>query len=274
MTDVLEESAALGELVARDTQGFLALVRREVSLACIQGKKQAGLVELDGRRAYFKLGPLRGKSRLRHALRARLLGLSYPALAEFDNLTWLRRNGFGAPLPLAAGVFRRGSLPLFQFLYTEEVPGARDLGSLGGEETREDLGPVLRALGRDLARLHARGFVHRDLFPRNVLVTGGAREPAVHFLDCRRGGARPGLRGPSHDLACLMVRAGELFGEDDQVDFFEAYCAERERQGRPFRTKTLASVRRQRNRLARRERRRKDAPPPPPDWVPPRIPGA
>jgi hypothetical protein len=75
--------------------------------------------EWEGRRVFFKYGPLAGKARVRHALRGVLLRQEPPRLRELANLTWLRLNGFHAPRPLAAGVYRRGVLPLFQFLYTE-----------------------------------------------------------------------------------------------------------------------------------------------------------
>lgn len=253
LTEPVRSEGTIGELVARGDERLLAHVRAELGAACVRGEKRRGVLEWEGTRLYFKFGPLAGKARVRHALRGVVLRQEVPRLREFENLAWLRRNGFHAPRPLAAGVYRRGVLPLFQFLYTQEVPHARTFRQVleGGPSPRRV--PLLRELGLEVARLHRHGFVHRDLFPRNVLVTGFGSDLAVHFLDAWRGGPGPGLRGPSWDVACWMLYAADLCSGEEQAAFLDAYFDERAHLGKPVRTERfLRAVARARRSMARR----------------------
>ena len=255
------------------------LVRRtELGLLCVQGEPDClepaaalvleaaragrGLAEfsaLGGHAVYGKGGFLRGKARLRHALRGAFLRRPLPRLREATNLAWLRRHGFGAPRPLAAGSLRRGGLPRYQFLFNGEIPGAPTLRELfEGDAAPEVRLAVLRALGREAARLHGLGFVHCDLFPRNLLVTGLGGEPRIHFLDAWRGGPPPQLRTAAYDLACLMVHGAALFAPAEERALFAAWLAGRERDGAPVEAGALLPrVARLRARLARRFNRRR-----------------
>jgi tRNA A-37 threonylcarbamoyl transferase component Bud32 len=249
-----EAAGAAGRVQLRGEEEFLSRVRPLCDLACRRGEKERGLFEYGAWRSHFKMGPLRGKSSLRHAARSLWPGLDIPCLQEFDNLAWLRRNGFHAPRPLAAGGYRNAlGLPTFQFLYTELVPDAptlREVFESGPAELRH---PALIELGLELARLHQRGFVHRDLFPRNLLVSGAGDAVQIHFLDAWRGGPPPGLRPPAFDLACLMLFGADLFESDEQLAFFESYFDEGERLGRTSRReRVLRSTARRRERLRRR----------------------
>jgi tRNA A-37 threonylcarbamoyl transferase component Bud32 len=245
-------------------------LRAELEAAAARAASGGRFVPCGSGRAYLKHGPLRGKARLRHGLRG-ALGLPLPRLAEYANLTWLREHGFGAPRPLAALAVHRRGLPVFQALATEEVPGARTLRSFL-EEGHEGRADVLRTLGREVGRLHARGFVHRDLFPRNVLVTLEADAPRLSFLDAWRGGPGRGLRGPTYDVACLFLYAPALLERDEEALLLDAYLESRSRAGESLDARRLlADATRQRRRLvARLERRGRTTPPlPPRDWSPP-----
>jgi aminoglycoside/choline kinase family phosphotransferase len=60
--------------------------------------------------------------------------------------------------------------------------------------------------------MHSLRFLHHDLFPRNVLVTGMSD---VFFLDCWAGGLPPQLRSPAYDMACLTLNTeGEWSAEE------------------------------------------------------------
>jgi len=229
-------------------------VEREPVLQRVLGPatEQLHLGEVTGlgdRRAYLKGSPLRGRARLRHALR-RALGLGLPRLTEFENLLWLRDNGFEAPLPLAAGSLEGRAGPRWQFLLTELVEPAEPLGALLEREGERALELFLLA-ARTAARLHARGFVHRDLYPRNLLVQDGASGPTLILLDAWRGGARRQLRGPAHDLACLLLHAPRWLDGEATQEVLRAYSA-----GLGPRGSDVRSLRRAVDRARERERRK------------------
>ncbi len=194
-------------------------VRELVESAASSGRPIGGLVDL-GRgegRGYLKASGLRGKARVRHAVRELVLRRPHSRLAEHENLEWLRRHGFRAPRPLAAGVVRRFGIVGYQFLLTEEVRDARTLVQI-----REEGGglehAVLPSIAHEVARMHGLGFVHRNLFARNILITTDGK---IWFLDVWRGGARFQLRGAAYDVACFL---GEL-PSDEHGAFLRAYAA-------------------------------------------------
>ena len=227
---------------------------------------------LAGQRVYLKSGPLRGKARLRHGLRARV-GLGIPRVREYDNLEWLREHGFGAAEPLAAGVFRRGGFPYFQFLATRAVEESRTLRDHLPACTPAERVSLATHLGCEVARLHDTGFVHRDLFPRNLLITVENGAPLIAFIDAWRGGPRRALprfaRGADYDLACLMLYGVELFEDSEVSALLDAYFDARGMDARA-RASTLSRVARTRARLVRRLERSGRTNPPIPrrDWEP------
>jgi tRNA A-37 threonylcarbamoyl transferase component Bud32 len=240
-------------------------------VAALQPRAHGGFVELSGERAYLKGSHLEGRARWRHALRALVLARPLPRVAERANLLWLRERLFLAPRPLAAGWLAQGRAPRYQFLYTEEVAGALGFEAFLAAAAERERAAVLDELAGELARMHALGFVHHDLYPRNLLVRD-AREPGrVVFLDAWRGGPPPQLRGADYDLACFMLEGARLFSHAEQRRFFERYFAERAAQGRPAEpSRVLRRARAQRARLrarlVRRPRELRGAPPPPADW--------
>lgn len=250
------ELAAAGEGLARE-------LRPETGSLC-EPRHFAGLD------AWLKSEPIAPRVARRLALRARLLGRPYPRLAEFENLLWLREHGFGAPEPLLALIGLREGRARWQLLVTRAVPQARDLRSV--LEAREgSLHELLEVLGARIAALHAAGFVHRDLHPRNLLVREAPSGPEVLFLDAWRGGARRQLRGAAYDLACLFLHLPEWLDEREQGQLFEAYVRGREAQSAPIRPRTFARrVARGRRGLIRRARtepgRLRGLPLPDPTW--------
>lgn len=191
-------------------------------------------VELAGARAYLKAEPLRGRARLRHALRGAVLRRPLPRLAEYANLEWLRERWFQAPRPLAAGCVTSAGCARWQFLLTREVEDAWTLPELLAEGA-ENPTDVLDELAGEVARMHALHFVHRDLYPRNLLVLARGATPRrrIVFLDAWRGGERIQLRGPAHDLGCFFLDAPEWLDPPLQLRFFARYVAGRAAQGKP-----------------------------------------
>lgn len=207
---------------------------------------------------YVKGSPLAPRTALRHGLARLLLARPEPRLAEFTNLAWLRAHDFAAPRPRLAGVWRRAGLARYQFLATEAVPAPplEEFLAAAGAPARE---AALTRLAEELARLHALGFTHRDLFARNLLVLAGEAGPEPVFLDAWRGGPGPDLRGPLHDLGCLMLDGATLFRPAEQALLLARYAARRGELGRPTGPDFPSRVARTRARLVARERRRHPA---------------
>lgn len=103
----------------------------------------------------------------------------------------LEAAGFGAP-PVALAAWRGGA----GLLVTHEVDG-RDVVAALVRAERTAKRALLHALGTEVGRLHAAGFVHGDLVPPNLYVADGLAGRLV-FLDndrTRRGHWRVRLGG-------------------------------------------------------------------------------
>jgi hypothetical protein len=137
----------------------------------------------------------------------------------------LRADGLGVPEILLLGAERRGGREL---VVTSRVEGAmvpRHLRS--PHETLAAKRKVLRALGAEVARLHRSGYIHGDLTPYNVFVTG-VEPPQFVFVDHERTRrtplsrlARPRLRN--------LVQLGHLdfayISNTDRMRVWTGYAA-------------------------------------------------
>jgi len=154
-------------------------------------------------------------------------------LKEFRNLVRLRREGLHAPRPLAFAEERRFGVMTQHLLLLERVPDARDLSAIlaDGTLTDERRADLLFATGRAVGRMHRAGFMHRDLYARNVLVTGEVgRDAVIWFLDCRKGTwSRWQPRREAYDLGCFDLWGATILGPEARVAFFAGY----EREARP-----------------------------------------
>lgn len=249
----MESAARLGSRLARE------------------GRVVGEFREFGTERVYLKGAPLAPRPALRHALRQLCLRVPPPRLAEYMNLSWMTERHFQCPLPLAGGALWRGGRPRYQFLITREVPHAVGMREFL-REPHERRATVLDELARELARLHALRFVHRDLYPRNLLVVPPNAGRSVVFLDAWRGGERLQSRGYAHDLGCFFLSAAEWLDAAEQARFFDVYAAERAAQGRPVAPRWLTDVAQARavewRKLERRPERRRGRELPPRDWRP------
>lgn len=209
-------------------------------------------IEFAGGRAWFKRSALSGKSRWRWGAK-RAFGARLPRVAEYYNLSWLTERLFQTPLPLAAGVLSRGGWPLRQFLLTADVPDAIPLDVYWRDRAHAERQTVLDELARETARMHALGFVHHDLYPRNVLVRATPGPRHLVFLDAWAGGPPPQLRGPAYDFACLLLRADTQLAPAEIERLLARYEQERRAQSRPVDVaQLLTDAKRIRQKLIRR----------------------
>lgn len=181
--------------------------------------------------AWLKGSALKGKTALRHGLRFRL-GLGLPRLREAKNLAWLARHLFVVPKPLVGLVLFRAGLPRGQWLVTQEQQDARPLLEVWDELDSEQEQAALTELAREVARMHALGFTHRDLFLRN-LMWRGTQARKLLLLDCWRGGPGFDLRGASWDVGCLLSDLVDLVGGEQAQRWLTEYLDQRAAQDRP-----------------------------------------
>jgi transcriptional regulator with GAF, ATPase, and Fis domain len=114
------------------------------------------------------------------------------------------------------------------------------LGEWAKGKSLHEIGAVLVAIAEALAHLHARGFVHGDLKPGNVIVRRDGRPVLVDFGLAQRRGARVGTGGtlvalaperiagappePAADLFAFGVTIVELFaGRPDPATFYARF---------------------------------------------------
>ncbi len=200
-------------------------VRDWVAQLATNAEPEARKFQRHGQTVYLKASALAMRPAIRHALRKLLLRRPIPRLAELHNLNWLRDHDFDCPRPLLAASHVRAGLPVFQLLATEWLSDHLTL-----DEIRRRSNPqaarigsrLFELLGEQVGRMHQLGFVHRDLFARNILVPK-AGDPRVQFIDAWRGGARRQSRGPAYDLGCLFLDTADWLAREEQDAFLQAY---------------------------------------------------
>jgi len=153
-----------------------------------------------------------------------------PEVTEFKGLVFLRAHGVPAVRPVAAASRTEKGRLVAHALLTEHVPDSVDLArrlATPGDPVRDD--PAVRRrvaqlIGRHAHRMHSEGFVHRDLFARNVLVRVDEDGPSVWFCDCRRGGPPSFRWKPDDDLATLDLDLNGLLPRTDRMRILRAYA--------------------------------------------------
>jgi tRNA A-37 threonylcarbamoyl transferase component Bud32 len=231
--DKLELRTARGRLrVAGERADFVQAAADLVLRDGDSGLEANERVDLLGMRAWFKRSRLFGRARVRWAI-LRAFGARLPRVREQENLTWLAEHGFQVPEPLAAGWIARHGAPCLQFLLTRDVPDTITFEELLRARESADRAALLDELAREAARMHALGFVHHDLYPRNLLVRPREHARRIVFLDAWAGGPAPQRRTAAYDLACLFVRADRELDPAEVERFMDAYAGARATHGRP-----------------------------------------
>lgn len=235
-------------------------MRAAVALACDDAARDGRGIErvaFAGTDAWFKREVLFGKARVRWGLKALVFRAKVPRVAEYYHLSWLTERLFQTALPLAAGVFVRAGFPVRQFVITEHVADSTPFEAWFATAASDERGAVLDEIAREAARMHSIGFVHHDLFTRNLLVVPASHLRRVFFLDAWAGGPPPQLRGAAYDIACFLFDADTQFTRVEIERFLALYVEERAAQGRAVRrAEFVARVARERDQLVQRARSR------------------
>ncbi len=172
---------------------------------------------------------------------------------ELCHAAWLAERGVATPPVAAARARRVGPVGWELTLVTRRVAGASDLwhaldavrrGTLPRARARELAG----ALGALVARLHAVGFLHADLTPRNVLSAPAGL--LLIDLDLARVVERPGDGERRDNLRRLWrfvdrraARDGAVLARTDLARFWRAYQADRARRHADWRAVAAAHAR-------------------------------
>ena len=184
---------------------------------------------------------------------------------ESRNLQYFKETGLATPQLVACG--HRSTLGVFRqaVLVTLEVENASDLGEVlkQGSLYRDGVAGarrVLKAIAVAAHRLHTRGFHHKDLKPRNILLRCEGTEPELFFFDCPSGYHPPRFmlrRCIVRDLAHLEEG---LRGHVRRVDLLYMYKQYRDCETLTQEDKALARdvLAYQENRRMSRKRRRRE----------------
>lgn len=159
-----------------------------------------------------------------------------PCVAKFPVTSWAEHPGAArlierewglleaAAQPGVVKTFGLTAMDTGPGLLTEYLPGG-DLVPLAGSHPRH-WAAALRDVARALEGIHARGIVHRDVKPRNVLLDADGRAVLIDFALASRagytspaGGSTPAYRSPGQ-------RQGAAANPADDVHAFAAMVYE------------------------------------------------
>ena len=209
-----------------DPQAILSLPGLSVSGHAFRHVRRVILDPESGQRAYLKVEQrVRWKDRLRSWFDG--MGLASLSLREARLLRMLENEGLPGPGWVAFGSDASGRA----FLVIPETP-AIELGVF----ITDDQDPWRRKraairLGRALARMHAAGVNHPDLYAKHVLVDPETGEPTL--LDWQRSRRAPvvSFNARLRDLATLQATVSEqLVGDDLRRALLRSYLRESRRR--------------------------------------------
>lgn len=181
-------------------------------------------------------------------------GLVSKSRREWQILHTLRAHGFEVPQPLAVGEDRDRA-----FLLLRELPQAIELRSClraarGDTPQRTWL---IQAVAKAIARLHAAGFTHPDLYAKHIFIN--IEQHSIRLIDFQRTCSPRALSWNErwHDLAALDASLSErLVSSHDRLTFLTTYlrASGPGTPGRPLLRQAITAVTRRTAHLLNRRR--------------------
>jgi len=162
------------------------------------------------------------------------------ARGEWEALHILKGLGVPCVAPVALGEHRRWGVLHSAVIVTEGIEGVANLADFAESFFAERAQPgwarrrraLVAALATIVARMHNKGFIDRDLHPRNVLVDETAEGFNLYVLDCpygrRYASAGTVRRKAVRDLATLARGLAPYSTAGDRVRFLREYLRQRD----------------------------------------------
>jgi len=223
--------------------------------------RNVGRVMLDDMAAFIKR---EHRVRWRDRLGSWLAGYGFESKSarEARTLAALQQAGIGCPEWLAFGEDDSGCA----FLVVRALTGAVEMRKyLETTKSAAEHRHLARRLGEAVARMHAAGFDHPDLYSKHVFVSDDQRQ--FYFLDWQRSRRGPvNARRRARDLATLNATLEDaLVGARERLACLNAYAAacgfafsfdsaSAKQQLRSFRRRYFSAVRIETSRLLRKRR--------------------
>lgn len=162
--------------------------------------------------------------------------------------------GFAVPRLILAARRRRGSAAE-ELLITRACDGPSMVEAVGRAAGRAQREAVIAPVARDVARLHAAGFVHGDLLPGNLVLAGEAGRPV--YLDNDRTHCRWFWRrwAQRRNLVQMVFRLRQAHGFSPCRLFLDRYYENTRLGQRRARRERLIVVRKARARARRAARK-------------------
>jgi tRNA A-37 threonylcarbamoyl transferase component Bud32 len=208
-------------LVASSADPADAFERLWSRLRRFDGTNASTFLEVDG--GLFLKG-----QRLPAILTPSAIAQSGRTLREVRNLKALHDAGLPVPQVVLHGAEWRLGVPTRSIVVLRRIAGAQSLREVLQGTAPEGRTDVWAPLGRVVARMHAIGFVHRDLTARNVLVQRADGQVRIHLIDCPRGefARRAGrlARRRREDYFRLGRSVLDLGGTESEVRTLFAAC--------------------------------------------------
>jgi serine/threonine protein kinase len=145
----------------------------------------------------------------------------------------LGENGFDTPAIIAMGEPGNGPLSAANFLVTLEIEDAKQIHQFISDGSLETRGrrELIRALGRTIGKMHAKGIFHGDLRLGNILARQEKDRWRFFFLDNER--TRKFYRLPGRlrlkNLVQVNMFPPASISNTDRMRFFREYGAQNEK---------------------------------------------
>ncbi len=176
----------------------------------------------------------------------------------FKAAEMLSENGFDAPAIIAMGKFRYDLYHTTNFLVTLEIEDAKQIHQFISDSKLETRGrrELIRAFGRTVGQMHAKGIFHGDLRLGNILAKQEKDRWRFFFLDNER--TRKFRRLPGRLRLKNLVQANmpppAYMSNTDRMRFFKEYWAQNEKTETSKATLIKKVLKKTRRRLDRKER--------------------